>query len=541
MELPETIVTMSRLLPAAALIVTRDGRVLFANAEARASFAPLISHVETLYDLLVDDRDAVSDYLRICARSMTSIPGGFRVRRDGGDHVPYLTHGAVVAPRNEHRPSLVLLRFEPKHVRNPFILLNQTIQELMNEVKRRRDAETALRDSEKALQDRVADAEEANRLKDYFLATVSHELRTPLNAILGWATMISNENVDDARRARGLEVIERNARLQVSLIDELLDVSRIISGKMRLDVQTLNPIDAIQAAVEAVRPAIEAKGIRLQSVLDPLAGPVSGDPERIQQVLWNLLNNAAKFTPKGGRIHVVLERIDSNIEISVSDTGSGIKAEFLPHVFDRFRQQDGAITRSHSGLGLGLAITKSLVELHGGTIRASSEGEGRGSTFVIQLPRTLVKSESVTRPFKSAPSKEPAKCPPELNDLRILAVDDEQDALEMLATLLEDCGASVTTARSAREALELVQSMRPDVLISDIGMPEQDGYSLVRQVRRLPRDLGGGTAAIALTAYARTEDRTRALTSGFQAHVPKPVEPAELFAVIASVCGRFTD
>jgi signal transduction histidine kinase len=541
-ELPDTIVAMSRLLPSAALIVSREGSVLFANAEARASFAPLIDRRDTtLHDLLVEHRDVVSDYLRMCARSTTAIPGGFTLRRDGGDHVAYLAHGAVVAPKSEKHPSLVLLRFEPKHVRNPFILLNQTIQELTNEVKRRRDAEAALRDSERALQERVAEAEEANRLKDYFLATVSHELRTPLNAILGWATMIRTESVDDVRRARGLEVIERNARLQASLIDELLDVSRITSGKMRLDVHSINPIDAIQAAIDAVRPATEAKGIRLQCILDPLAGPISGDPERLQQVLWNLLNNATKFTPKGGRIQVVLERIDSNIEISVSDTGLGIRAEFLPHVFDRFRQQEGAITRSHGGLGLGLTITKSLVELHGGTICAHSEGEGRGSTFVVRLPRTLIKNEGVPRPFRTSPLREPTKCPPELSGLRIVAVDDEVDALELLVTLLEDCGASVSTAKSAQEALALVQSLRPDVLLSDIGMPVEDGYSLIRQVRRLPRDEGGATVAIALTAYARTEDRTRVLTSGFQAHVPKPVEPAELFAVIASLCGRFAE
>jgi PAS domain S-box-containing protein len=389
------------------------------------------------------------------------------------------------------------------------------------------------------------DAERASRTKDEFLATLSHELRTPLNAILGWATILKGGNsqldADDLRQ--GLETIERNARVQTQIIEDLLDMSRIISGKVRLDVQRLSMEPVLRAAVETVTPAADAKGIRIQTVLDPLAGPVSGDPNRLQQVFWNLLTNAIKFTPKGGRVQVVLERVNSHLEVSITDTGEGIRPEFLPHVFDRFRQADPSTTRRHGGLGLGLSIVKQLIELHGGTVRAKSAGAGQGSTFTVSLPLTVVHPEydadAMRRhPRAGATAATPDEMCVKIEGLKVLVVDDEPDARTLLRRLLEDCGAVVTTAASAKEALEHLAVERPDVLVSDIGMPGEDGYSLIRRVRALETEGSGNIPAVALTAYARSEDRTRSILAGFQMHVAKPVEPTELVAVVASLAGR---
>jgi PAS domain S-box-containing protein len=381
---------------------------------------------------------------------------------------------------------------------------------------------------------------EANRLKDEFLATVSHELRTPLTAILGWAHLLRLGQLGERSATDALETIERNARAQSQLIDDLLDVSRIIAGKLRLDVSTVDLAQVIEAAVGAVRPAAEAKNMRLQVLLDPQVGPISGDADRLQQVVWNLLTNAVKFTPKGGRVQVRLERINSHVEIAVSDTGKGIDSEFLPHVFDRFRQADQKSTRAHGGLGLGLSIVRQLVELHGGSVHAESEGEGQGATFVVQLPLMVVRRgvEQQGRRHPTAGGSMVLDCPPQLDRLRILVVDDEEDTRDLLRTALEQCGSEVVTAGSAMEALEALEKSKPDVLISDIGMPEEDGYALIRKVRALSAARGGKVPAIALTAYARTEDRVRALVAGFQVHLPKPIEPVELVAVVASLVGR---
>lgn len=384
-------------------------------------------------------------------------------------------------------------------------------------------------------------AENANRLKDEFLATLSHELRTPLNAILGWSQMLQNRNLNTAEAKKALSTIERNARSQNQLIDDILDVSRIITGKLRLNVQAVNLSNVITAAVDAARPAAEAKNIRLQILLDPQAGPISGDPDRLQQVVWNLLSNAVKFTPKDGRIQVRLERINSHVEIIVSDTGRGIEAEFLPHVFDRFRQSDGSMTRRHGGLGLGLAIVRQIVELHGGTVSAISEGENQGATFTVHLPFLPIRREPTSEVPRVHPKTEtgaPSDCPPELDDLRILLVDDEADSRELLNILLKSCGATVITASSAAEALKIVESERFDVVVSDIGMPNEDGFSLIKKIRQMPDEFGGSVPAIALTAYARAEDRVKALRSGFQMHIAKPVEPDELVIAIANLAGR---
>jgi PAS domain S-box-containing protein len=387
-----------------------------------------------------------------------------------------------------------------------------------------------------------AEAEAANRAKDEFLATVSHELRTPLNAIVGWGRMIRDSKLDDKGLTHALDIIERNAKLQAQLIDDLLDVSRIISGKLRLTVMPVELPPVIEAALDVIRPAAEAKNIRLQVMLDSNAGLVSGDPDRLQQVIWNLLSNAVKFTGKGGRVQVTLEQVDSHVLITVSDTGKGIAPEFLPYVFDRFRQADSSITRLHGGLGLGLAIVRQLVDLHGGSVQAQSPGVGQGATLSLQLPviiahgsgRFALNAEEANASgaalqggFGSSPS---------LEGLNVLVVDDEPDARDLMTAILEERKAKVTTVASAAEAYETIEWLRPDVIISDIGMPGEDGYSLIRNVRlREARDRQGWRPAIALTAHARVEDRMRALSAGYQAHVAKPVEPAELVAVIASL------
>jgi signal transduction histidine kinase/CheY-like chemotaxis protein len=384
-------------------------------------------------------------------------------------------------------------------------------------------------------------AEAANRSKDEFLATVSHELRTPLNAIMGWAQLLQSDGADEERFRRGLETIIRNSKLQSQLIDDLLDVSRIVSGKMRLDVRPLDLAPVIEAAVEAIRPAAEARQITLRRVLDPLAGPVAGDPARLQQVVWNLLSNAVKFTSKGGKAEVRLERVNSHVEIIVADNGIGIAREFLPYVFDRFRQLDASTTRQQGGLGLGLSIVRHLVELHGGTVEVKSPGAGQGSTFIVRLPLSIAHLKPAdparVHPRAEVQGGDPCKEDPtlDLRGIRVLVVDDEPDARETLQQILEHCNAEVQTAASAREALEVLPRWRPDVLLSDIGMPGQDGYELIRRVRELPPESGGRTPAAALTAFARPEDRRRALLAGFQMHIAKPVEVKELAAVVANL------
>ena len=387
-----------------------------------------------------------------------------------------------------------------------------------------------------------AEAEAANRAKDEFVATVSHELRTPLNAILGWARIIRNSKLDEKGFARALDTIERNAKLQVQLIDDLLDVSRIISGKLRLTVIPLELAPVIEAAIDAIRPAAEAKNIRLQVMLESNTGLVSGDPDRLQQIVWNLLSNAVKFTDKGGRVQIRLEHFNSHVVTTVSDTGKGIPPDFLPYVFDRFRQADSSITRLHGGLGLGLAIVRQLVDLHGGSVQAQSPGEGKGATFSFELP-LIIAHGSGRFPMNAEEAQATnaalqigVGASPVLAGLSVLVVDDDADARELLRAILEQRGAHVTTAASAAQAYETLEWLKPDVIISDIGMPGEDGYSLIRNVRlKEARERDGWKPAIALTAHARVEDRLRALSAGYQAHVAKPVEPAELVAVIASL------
>jgi len=384
-------------------------------------------------------------------------------------------------------------------------------------------------------------AQESSQLKEEFLATVSHELRNPLNAILGWSRMLRGGQISPDGVSKALDTIERNARAQAQLIDDLLDVSRIITGKLRMDVRPADPNQFIEAAIEAVKPAAEAKGVRLQKVMDTGVLSVPGDPVRLQQVVWNLLSNAIKFTPRGGRVQVRLERVNSHVEIIVSDTGQGISPEFLPHVFDRFRQADQRSAREHGGMGLGLAIVKHLIELHGGSVMASSPGTGQGATFTIRLPFVPVYQMDPDggRIHPAARDLLPeAECPERLDGLSILVVDDEPDTRELLRTGLENCGAKVRVAASVPEALEAIKTAAPDLMISDIGMPGEDGYDLIRKLRSSSPENGGRIPAIALTAYARVEDRLKALRSGYQMHVPKPVELAELVAVADSLVKR---
>jgi PAS domain S-box-containing protein len=380
-------------------------------------------------------------------------------------------------------------------------------------------------------------ADVANGAKDEFLAIVSHELRTPLNAITGWAKLLIARDFDERGRRAAIETIERNAVAMAQLIDDLLDMSRVVSGKMRIEVQRVDLPAAIDAAIESVKPAAMAKGVDVVPVLDKTAPPVLGDPARLQQVVWNLLSNAVKFASKGGRVDVLLRRVASSLEIVVADTGKGIAPSFLPNVFDAFRQEDASSSRARGGLGLGLAITRQLVELHGGRVTAHSDGEGRGAMFTVSLPISAV-----------TPSREPAKGaarpsgvggsferPAQLRGLRVLVVDDDDDARRLVAAILEDCGSLVTTASSVHDAMRRLAEDVPDVLLSDIGMPESDGYDLIRRVRALPRERGGDVPAAALTAYARPEDRRRMLNSGYSIHLPKPVEPEELIAVVATL------
>ncbi|HTG36155.1 MAG TPA: response regulator [Thermoanaerobaculia bacterium] len=383
-------------------------------------------------------------------------------------------------------------------------------------------------------------AEEANRTKDEFLATLSHELRTPLNAILGWVQVLRTGKLDPAAGARALETIERNARSQAQLIADLLDVSRIITGKLRLDFKPVELRRIIDSALETVRPAADAKGILLDISIGPLASPVLGDADRLQQVIWNLLSNAIKFTPRAGRIEVRLREEGGNAVIRVSDSGIGIRPDFLPYVFDRFRQAEGSITRTHGGLGLGLSIVRHLIELHGGTAEVDSRGEGEGATFTVRLPLRAELAEDDPLDRTGIGMKPPGlfSTPDLLAGVRVVVVEDEADTRELLSLSLQQCGAEVAAFGSVPEALASFDLVVPDVLLSDIGVPGEDGYSLIRKVRMREPALGGNVPAAALTAYARAEDRLRALEAGYQTHLAKPVDPSELIATIARLAGR---
>jgi signal transduction histidine kinase/ActR/RegA family two-component response regulator len=423
--------------------------------------------------------------------------------------------------------------------------LEQTAREQQAEMERRQRAEAELEALLAREKSARQEAEEANRLKDEFVATVSHELRTPLHAILGWARMLRAGGLDQQTIEKAVGTIERSAENQAHLVEDLLDMSRLLSGKLRLDIHTLDPAIIINAAIETVRPAAAARSIAVRVQLDPAVSQISGDPNRLQQIIWNLLSNAVRFTPVGGTVSLKLAQDETHIIISVSDTGQGISPEFLPYVFERFRQADSSIIRRHGGLGLGLAIVRHLVELHGGSVMADSAGAGTGATFTVRLP--LIPAHVVPAP--TTDSAQAVDWPPLeginpiLQGLSILVVDDEEDARQLIQHVLTSYGANVITASSANEALDSISRQLPklpDLIVSDIGMSGEDGYSLIRKIRHMQLGTRDSLPAVALTAYARSQDRMRAIAAGFQHHVTKPVEPAELATVIASLTGRIS-
>lgn len=476
---------------------------------------------------------------RVVAEDMEFITRDVRAAMNNGVQ-DYEYEFRAILPDNSHRWFAGRARFEYDSDNKPSRMLGINID--ITDRKLIESEREQLLWSEKAAR---AEAENANRLKDDFLATLSHELRTPLSAILGWSRMLREQKLTEEQAARALETIERNARSQSQLIEDILDVSRIISGKLRLEVRPVELNSIIEMAIEAVRPAAEAKGIRLQRITDT-GVMISGDADRLQQIVWNLLSNAIKFTPKQGRVQIKLERINSHVEIIVADDGIGINAETLPFIFERFRQSDSSTTRQHGGLGLGLAIVRHLVELHGGTVQAASEGLEKGSVFTVTFPLIALRSKAIPasdektreRVHPTHNSEVPFICPDEIENLRVLLVDDEPDTRSLLVFILDNCKARPTGVASVAEALGALENSEFDILVSDIGMPERDGYDLIENVRKLSPERGGRIPAVALTAYARVEDRMRVLSAGFQMHVPKPVEPAELLAVLASLARR---
>jgi PAS domain S-box-containing protein len=384
------------------------------------------------------------------------------------------------------------------------------------------------------------EARNANRMKDEFLAVLSHELRTPLNAIVGYSRLLRGGVLSGEKAERGLETLERNAASLTQIVEDVLDVSRIVSGKIRLDVQPVEIPLIVDNAVATMQPAADAKLIRLQLLIDPRVGPVAGDPDRLQQVVWNLLSNAVKFTSKGGRVQLRVECVNSHVEIVVSDTGVGIRADFLPHVFDRFRQADSGTTRKTGGLGLGLAIVRHIVELHGGTVQAASAGEGEGATFRVRLPLMIVQPERAAAPREHprTPRLESLTNLGDLRGIRVLAIDDEADALNLLRVVLETAGADVTTTSAPRQALDMIEESQPDAVVVDLGMPEIDGYEVIRRIRHSANAAVRSIPAAALTAFARSDDRTKALRSGFEMHLAKPVDPGELVASVLTLVRR---
>ncbi len=416
------------------------------------------------------------------------------------------------------------------------VLIFRNVSERHSAEMMRREIESdreALLGSERAAR---VEAERASNVKEAFLAMLSHELRTPLTAIVGWTQILRSKPPTQQALEQGLSVIDRNARIQSKLIADLLDMSRIISGKMRIDVEPMDFAAIIAAAIESIRPAADAKDIAIDATLEPISEVTTGDPQRLQQIVWNILSNAVKFTPRGGRVQVTLARMGENVDIVITDTGEGIANEFLPYVFDRFRQAENTASREYSGLGLGLAIAKQLVELHGGNVCAISEGKGKGSTFIVRLPLAAsdaaglgTEAHEKTGRFAALQSQLP-----ELTGVTVLVVDDDADSREVIRTILEDCGAQVKLASSASDAMTAINREKPDVILSDIGMPKRDGYAFMNDVRRR----GIRTPAAAVTAYARPEDRTRALQAGYQTYLAKPIEAGELAATVAALAHR---
>ena len=518
------------------LLLLESGRVRVLNPAAedvlgRAAQGRLLS------TLAADPQERIGGYLRIWSRSLHPTPGTLTLGAGPGQ--VFVCEGWRVALGSE--PSCVVVRLRPKTARiRPFIALTERVAALTEEVLRRQAVEQQLRQSQEQLSRQLLEIDQANRLKDEFLATLSHELRTPLNAILGWVQLLQTTRMDAEGQAKALETIARNARQQAQLVSDILDISRITAGKLRISLTSVDLMPVITEAIATVHPAALAKEIEISTVLDSRPAFVLGDPERLQQILWNLLSNAVKFTPKRGRVRVVLVRVSSHIELSVEDNGPGIPEDFLPYVFDKFRQADASSRRLHGGMGLGLSIVRSLVELHGGSVRAANRSTGEGAVLTITLPRQSVIAHPTPAPGVAAGLVELPGATEDapLKGVRILVVDDDADGRELVCRVLELAGARVTASPSAEDGLGALVRHVHDIIVSDIEMPLTDGYSFLRQVRALAPDAGGTTPAIALTAYAGADDRMKALRAGFQNYLTKPVQTAELITVVASVLGR---
>lgn len=523
------------------MILSLEGEILGATHEA----AQLIGlpqatlRSRSLLDVVKTDQTQTRDYLRLCGRSRFLVPGTLVFNGAEGP-IPCGCDGGSLTLGPGPKDHVIALRVKAADSgTGRYMMLNTKIDELSREIRERKALEEEYALLLKREQAARSASEEASRMKDEFLAIVSHELRTPLNAIIGWATLLSEGVLDVDTKADAIKAIERNAHAQAEIITDLLDLSRIIAGKVRLEVQPCDMADVIQSALETVQPAALAKGVQIHTTLDPSAGLVSGDPGRLQQVIWNLLSNAVKFTANGGRVHVELFQVNSMLQIVVSDTGIGIKPDMLPYVFDRFRQGDSSSTRQHGGLGLGLAIVRQLVELHGGTVTVESAGPGHGSTFTVGLPLRVLREHSAA--LDQAPTQEarggrlPYVVDSRLKGLRVLLVEDDLDSRELLAHVIKQFGAEVCAVTRAQEALRELDLFRPDCLLSDIEMPGEDGYSLIRRIRA--RELPGSKPlpAIAVTAYARAEDRARAETAGFNMHVAKPIDPMDLVTALAKL------
>ena len=539
-------------MPTGAATLTNSGTVLYCNPSLAALLdVPLETVVgASLSSFLADP--AIS-FEALLARARSEVRGGeVSFRRGEGSVTAHVSMTALPLAGAPLYFMIVTDLTEDKrredersqHERDRFARLaaEGAIQRAEEEIEHRKRVEDSLRTAgneraELLERERVArtEAEDANRLKDEFLATLSHELRTPLAAILSWAYVLRRPGVDPAIAARAIETIERNARAQCLLVADILDVSRIITGKFQMNPGVVWLGAIIDLAADTVRPAAQAKGIHLKIVVDPLAGPVMGEPDRLQQVVWNLLSNAIRFTPAGGRVEVRVASQGSYVELSVTDDGSGIDPAFLPYMFDRFRQADASSTRRHAGLGLGLAIVRHLVELHGGTVEASNSAGRPGAMFIVRLPRAPENVIALPRPQKDAATSGAVSAAPSLQNVSILLVDDEDDAREAMGIALSLFGARVSTASSAQQALDLVALERPQVLISDIGMPGEDGHSLMRRVRLLPEGMGGAIPAIALTAYASPQDLLDVLSSGFQIRVTKPATPADVAKAVSTL------
>lgn len=530
-----------RALPGAALLVDGSGRVLAANESACTLTGSPLARLDgsPLAELVVESEEVLRSRLEMWSRSRQSLPGGLTWRDSTGRQIPLRCDGAAVVPAGESSHAVVLLLLHPRlDTREPFHLLREKVDALTGEVRERRRLERERAILLQREKDARLEAERQSRLKDEFLATLSHELRTPLNAILGWTELLQGDPGAGVLE-EGREVIERNARLQKQLIEDLLDVSRIISGRVRLEMGVVDVPSVVHSAVQSVRPMAKERRVRLESVQGSLSGWVHGDADRVQQIVWNLLTNALKFTPAGGDVCISIAESGGKAEISVRDTGEGIDPAFIPHLFERFRQAEATTTRRHGGLGLGLSIVRQLTELHGGRVEAESEGLGKGATFRVYLPLTLGEPRMPAgKPVEKSPAAIEAENGTALRGLRVLVVDDEPDSREVLRRLLRRAGADVEAAGSADEAMELAGRSSLDAIVSDIAMPGVDGYELVRRLRETETFREGRRPVVAVSAFVRPEDRARSRVAGFDEHLAKPLDPDELIRLLRHLVNR---